>query len=132
MPRQVVSKKDIAAAAAASTDDVSNYGAVTPRSVQVQKPDGYFDRFLKYIPTEIVVVYVTIINGMDDGANAIALWVVYGLCQIAVPIFLWAIGVRKKKQLFISFLSFFFWAASYGGPFHTIGRSKHLNVCPML
>ena len=47
---------------------------------------------------------------------------VYGLCQISVPIFLWKIGVRKRKQLFISFLSFYFWAVAYGGPFHTIGE----------
>ena len=130
MTRQVISKKDVAAAAA----DANNYGTtaaeessvlVQPRNVQVQKPDGYFDRFLKYIPCEILVVYVTICGMLGENANAIALFVVYGLCQISVPIFLWKIGVRKRKQLFISFLSFYFWAVAYGGPFHTIGE---LNI----
>ena len=53
------------------------------------------------------------------GVAAIALWAVYGLCQMSVPIFLWKIGVRKRKQLFISFLSFYFWAVAYGPLIHS-------------
>ena len=127
MTRQVISKKDVAAGATAAAAD-NNYGAeessvlVQTRNVQVQKPDGYFDRFLKYIPAEIIVFYVTICGMLGENANAIALWIVYCLCQVSTPIFLWKIGVRKRKQLFISFLSFYFWAVAYGGPFHTISE----------
>ena len=78
MTRQVISKKDVAAGATAAADN--NYGAeessvlVQPRNVQVQKPDGYFDRFLKYIPSELIVVYVTICGMLGENANAIVLF----------------------------------------------------------
>lgn len=129
MTRQVISKKDAAANNYGTTAAEESSVLVQPRNVQVQKPDGYFDRFLKYIPSEIIVVYVTICGMLGENANTIALWIIYGLCQISVPIFLWKIGVRKRKQLFISFLSFYFWAVAYGGPFNTIGE---LNVCVIM
>ena len=119
MTRQVISKKDVSAA---SSVDAESTVLVKPRNAQVQKPDSYFDRFLKYIPSEVIVVYVTICGMLGDSPNVVALWVIYGLCQVAVPVFLWKIGVKKRKQLIISFVSFYFWAVAYGGPFRTIGK----------
>ena len=101
MTRQVISKKDVAAGATAAAN---NYGAeessmlIQPRNVQVQKPDGYFDRFLKYIPSEIIVVYVTICGMLGENANAIALWIIYALSQISVPIW------REEEEATVHFV----------------------------
>mmetsp|Transcript_15946 Transcript_15946/g.34663 ORF Transcript_15946/g.34663 Transcript_15946/m.34663 type:complete len:153 (-) Transcript_15946:164-622(-) len=119
MTRQVITKKDIEEEKIASaTEDTV---LVQPRKIAVQKPDGYLDRFLKYIPSEVIVMYITICGALGDKANPVLLWVAYGLCQLGTPLFLWRVGnVTKRKQLFISTLAFYFWAVAYGGPFHTI------------
>ena len=118
MTRQVITKKDIEEQKQAVSEDTA---LVRPRTTTILKPDGYLDRFLKYIPSEVIVVYVSICSALGENANPIFLWVAYGLCQVGVPLFLWkGAGVTKRKQLFISTLSFYFWAVAYGGPFSTV------------
>lgn len=90
-------------------------------SEAAEKPDGYLDRFLKYIPTEVIVIYLTVMRLLPDDAETFWPWVVYGVCQALTPIILYALeDVKKWKQLVFSTVSFFFWAAATPGPFADI------------
>jgi hypothetical protein len=89
------------------------------------KIDGYFDRLLKYIPADVVGLWLTgsgLIQGQaDHGARIGLLWLLFvaGL----VFSFFWT---RKQtqagsriawRQIFLSCGSFVVWVFAIGGPF---------------
>jgi hypothetical protein len=90
------------------------------------KMDGYFDRLLKYIPSDVVGVWLTgsgLIKGeVDDGSRVGLLWLLFvaGL----VLSFFWT---RKQtheagkpiewRQVLLSCGSFLVWVFAIGGPF---------------
>jgi hypothetical protein len=85
-------------------------------------PDGYGSRVLKYIPAEVVTVYIAVqgvINAADPaGPNATLLWVAFGILLVLTPVYLWRImHVTKSLQLVISTIAFAVWVFSLGGPF---------------
>jgi len=87
------------------------------------RPDDYGARLLKYIPAEIVAVYLTLDRIANSATGQLpiepTLWTVFLILVIATPLFLWRVtNVRKGSQLAISTASFAVWVFAMGGPFY--------------
>ena len=89
--------------------------------------DVYKDRLVKYIPADIVAVYVTL-SGIvraagDQVAQATLQWGVFGVILILTPFYLRRVtsirGAKTPiKQIVVSTLAFIVWAIALpGGPF---------------
>jgi hypothetical protein len=91
-------------------------GSATPA------PDDYSSRLVKYIPAEVITLYVTlntIILGTGDD-HQLLLWSVALFGMIATPIYLYRIGgVRDLRQLGVSTGAYVVWVFALGGPFTT-------------
>ena len=75
-------------------------------------PDSYADRLIKYIPSDIVVLYV-FINGvlMDKPPNEAMNWIVFLLLFGATGLYLYRVqGVRTPLQILASMIAFALWA----------------------
>ena len=94
----------------------------------VNKADTYLSRVLKYIPSEIVMAYLSIdgvlrscynVNVWADRQMLLRLlWGVSAVLTILTPLWLWRVmGVRRRPQLIISTLSVPVWLFALGGPF---------------
>ena len=94
----------------------------------VNRADSYMSRVLKYIPSEIVVAYISI-DGMlrtcynpnvwaDRQMLFKLLWIVSAILTVLTPLWLWRVmRVRRLSQLFISTISVPVWLFALGGPF---------------
>ena len=99
------------------------------------KIDGYFDRLLKYIPADVVGLWLTgsgLIKTSPDNLSRVGLlWLLFVLGLIFS--FLWT---RKQtaesqkpiawRQIFLSCGSFFVWVFAIGGPFAELTFYKPL------
>ncbi len=127
MGRTVISKQDLEKVKNIQTDvlggDVKTLGFKSKVDVPVE-PDKYMLRLLKYIPTEIIALYVTLeaivhsLTPVDLGLY----WIIFIFCFAATPLYLW----RKEKvykilQLTISTIAFLVWVFTMGGPFISLG-----------
>ena len=94
----------------------------------INKADTYLSRVLKYIPSEIVMAYLSIdgvlrscynVNVWADRQMLLRLlWGVSAVLTILTPLWLWRVmGVRRRPQLIISTLSVPVWLFALGGPF---------------
>ena len=111
MSRSIITQSDIAANAAAR----SGVSAALA-------PDGYGSRVLKYIPAEVVAVYIAVQGAIDaaepTGPNETLLWIAFGILLVLTPVYLWRVAhVTKTLQLVIATISFAVWVFSLGGPF---------------
>ena len=82
--------------------------------------DKYKDRLLKYIPGEVVALYVTLTGIAATAANAPHWlgWAIFAVGVVATWVYLrFALDVRDRLQQFISTLSFCIWVFALGGPF---------------
>ncbi len=95
--------------------------AGSPGAVPVGiSPDTYRERLLKYIPAEIVVVYVAVygiayaLAAADPLFPLAARWIlIAGI--VATPLYLWEAGhVTDRVQLIISTFGFVLWAFALG------------------
>lgn len=90
---------------------------------EVPRPDSYMERLLKYIPTEVVGVYLTLLGIIKTSADKLPvqtwLWVLFFIGLVGTPLYLWWVAsVTKKIQLAISTIAFLVWVfATGGGPF---------------
>ncbi len=83
-------------------------------------PDTYRERLIKYIPVEVIVLFVAAygtgyaVLGTDPLFSRIALWIVLaGL--VGTPFYLWRAGqVTDLVQLLISTLGFVVWVFALG------------------
>jgi hypothetical protein len=94
----------------------------------VNRADTYMSRVLKYIPSEIVMAYISI-DGMlrtcynpdlwaDRQMLLKLLWIVSAILTVLTPLWLWRVmRVRRLSQLFISTISVPVWLFALGGPF---------------
>lgn len=90
-------------------------------------PDDYKMKVIKYIPTEIVTVYVTlegIIRASSQAPNGVY-WMVFIILLILTPIYMWRITNQADQkpawdQIIVAFFSFIIWAMALGGPFATL------------
>jgi hypothetical protein len=88
-----------------------------------EPPDGYRDRLMKYIPAEVVTLYVglTTLVSTAKATPHLLYWVAFVVCLIGTPFYLWRIQkVTSAVQLIISTLGFVVWASVMGEPFTSI------------
>jgi len=89
-------------------------------SPPIRSADSYADRLLKYIPSEVIAVYLTvdaILKSATDMRIPV-LWVVFLVLLVATPFYLWRVAnIVKKDQIAISTLAFIVWVFAMGGPF---------------
>jgi hypothetical protein len=88
------------------------------------KPDGYLDRLLKYIPAEIIALYLGVTNVIPPplSAHVKALWIVTAISTICVPVYMYFSTEKTDHaplwpQIAISSVSFPLWVFAIGGPF---------------
>jgi hypothetical protein len=126
MGRQVIAEQDIlelseAGKASGMAGDIT---AATPAPALSKRlrPDDYQGRLLKYIPTEVVVVYVLLDGMLRSAAPGLPIpairWVVFFALPAGTWLYLQRVEkVSKLQQLLISTVAFAVWVFSLGGPF---------------
>ena len=83
--------------------------------------DSYLERVGKYVPAEIVAAYIALIGfaaNVPAASQRAALIVIFSVCLIATPLYLWRIGKSSKVKavhLAISSIAFVVWAFAAGG-----------------
>jgi len=102
---------------------------VTPTQLQASggadQVDGFFDRVVKYIPSDIVAAW-TALTGLVAGATAIpanrVLWILFAVMTVLT--YVWTLrqtalpGARPARtQAAIATVSFVVWVFALGGPF---------------
>lgn len=114
MPRSVISAADL-------RDASAEPGALTAGTKA--PADDYKDRLLKYIPAEVIALYVTltsVVEAIPDTPRWLP-WAIFGFGIFATWIYLWRVGkVTKRLQLAISVGAFVVWAFATGGPFEAL------------
>jgi hypothetical protein len=91
--------------------------------------DDYATRLLKYIPAEIITLYVTlegIVRASEASGNPHSyagwLWIIFLVGLVATPLYLSRVThVKNRKQILISTLSYVIWVLAVGQPFRTLG-----------
>jgi hypothetical protein len=95
-------------------------------AAQTTGVDDYLGRLVKYIPAEIVGFYLTAAGviplGQDKKPNLLALWVVFGLGFVLVPVYFWFATTRGGKppltcQIVFATIAYPVWVFAIGGPF---------------
>ena len=88
-----------------------------------EKSDSYSDRLMKYIPTEVIALYLTfdtIIRSSSGGSTSSNLiyWIIFFFCFIGTILyFIRMEKVRSVVQIIISVGAFAVWVFALGGPF---------------
>ncbi len=88
-------------------------------------PDDYLGRLAKYIPAEIVGLYIGMVAAAPAGHPKIGtiLWVIFGLNFVLVPIYMFIVTSRETgkgplwPQIVLATIAFPVWAFAMGGPF---------------
>jgi hypothetical protein len=144
--RQIISKRDIerlqesliAVEMAAAPQGGGFRDAPAPLSVAAPKDhvsdlraqvqaghDTYSERLVKYIPTEVIALYLTLLGILSTSPHRDSKqlgWIIFGFCLSGTPLYLWKITqVRKVSQLVLSTSGFCIWAFSLGSPFSLYG-----------
>ncbi len=131
MPRRVMAPVKVRASGTGA-------GAATEKATSVStQGDSYLARLVKYIPSEIITVYVLAAGfiGMNVPGSTTSngrfmldqqqQFLVFAGFLVATPIYT-AIATRKQGlppatgQIVISIISFAAWAFALGGPFETL------------
>lgn len=99
-------------------------------SVSTNTPDGYRDRLLKYIPAEIVAIYLallSLIKTSDPQTTPVITveWTIFLIVLIvSVPWQRRIMKISKWQQVMIGTIAFVFWAMSLGDPFNTSWKAS--------
>jgi hypothetical protein len=124
MSRTIITAHDIRLAANAKAQAVPQIaGATEQQSPPPQLPDDYRTKLLKYIPGEVVSLYVFLeavikTSGQSPNQAQGPYWFIFVVCLIFTPLYLWKIGkIHKILQLLISTVAFGIWIFALGGPF---------------
>lgn len=92
------------------------------------KLDGYFDKLIKYIPTEIVGAWIAI-TGLIKGANNIPintiLWILFIIFTGLTAVYILKQTFEPEKplaikQIILSTIAFIVWVFALGEPFNTL------------
>lgn len=92
----------------------------TPGKFGHSTPDGYTTRLLKYVPAEVVALFVTLdaLVRSSSEVSLAAYWGIFLFCLVGTYLYLWRVAkVRKQAQLLISTIAFAVWVFALGGPF---------------
>jgi hypothetical protein len=121
MGRTVISRKDLRRLelkAAGETTEAEGKGPATPG--QLPEVDKYTSRLLKYIPAEVLVLYLTL-DAIIRSSGKISLagyWAIFILGIFGTYLYLWRVErVQKQLQLLISVGAYCIWVFTLGGPF---------------
>lgn len=101
-----------------------------------QPPDGYFDKIVKSIPSQVIGFYTAAIValggavGQTVAANKATaanpkLWIPFVLGLILTPLLTWKQTLEPNKppayiQIIVATISFVVWAFATGGPFTSL------------
>ncbi|WP_340110989.1 hypothetical protein [Maribellus mangrovi] len=92
-------------------------------SKPTEKEDTYSDRLMKYIPAEIIALYLTfdtIIRSAQTQPDSIGVinWIIFFFCFLAIILVLVKKdNVKSLVQISISLGAFIVWIFALGGPF---------------
>lgn len=86
------------------------------------KPDDYWARLIKYIPSEVVALYITLYGissaAREDIAFEIITWLIFVIGILGTILYLWRVAkVTDWAQIMISTAAFVVWVFALGGPF---------------
>lgn len=92
------------------------------------KLDGYFDKLLKYIPTEIVGGWIAITGVIKSASNIPAntiLWILFIIFTVLTAVYILKQTSEPKKplaikQTSISTVAFIVWVFALGQPFDSL------------
>ena len=107
-----------------------NRGVVGERmgavGVLAEEPkDEYGKKLMKFIPGEIVVLYMALINILFLAKNQdlpfdLISWIIFGVGIVGTAVYIWnGSGTRNEKKInvIISVIAFVIWVYTLGGPF---------------
>lgn len=87
-------------------------------------PDDFLGRLAKYVPTEIVGLYLAASNAVPSGdhGHPTLLWSIFAACFVLTPIYMrFATNDPTKGplwlQVVLATVAFPFWVFAIGGPF---------------
>jgi hypothetical protein len=93
-------------------------------SADAAAPDNYIARLAKYIPAEIIALYLGVANviPVTDSSYHLALWIVAGTTALCTPVYMYLATREAGKptlwsQIVISSIAFPIWVFAIGGPF---------------
>jgi hypothetical protein len=129
MGRTVVTEADIERELKLSRDQAvrtAEAGAVAASPAPApQKPDEYRDRLIKYIPGDIVAIYLSILalikTANPDKTPIIKIeWIIFAIILVvSIPWQTRVMKIDKWQQVAIGTVAFVIWAVSLGDPFAT-------------
>jgi len=132
MPRTVITPSDVAKMQQDTVVDDTTLrlkaDEIKELKTDIPKPDEYLSRLIKYIPTEIIALFVFIHPLLPTNDPDIQLynWVLFFFCVIVTPFYLYRLQkVIKATQLTISTLACVIWVFAIGGPFAYWGWYKN-------
>jgi uncharacterized membrane protein YfcA len=87
--------------------------------------DGYFDKVIKYIPSDIVAAWTGVLSFLDVDKEFTALWIAFVIGLVLT--YFWTIKQTSEEnkppainQALISTGAFGIWVCALGGPFKSI------------
>ncbi len=122
MAREVITKEDVEDF---ETKKNSEGGLASGTKKELPVVDEYRDRLIKYIPAEIVTLYlfvntvlVAAVDQIPRTTLDILQWCVFGIMLILTFLYQrFTLNIIKKAQLLIGIISFAIWVFTLGGPF---------------
>jgi hypothetical protein len=89
------------------------------------KPDDYLTRIIKYIPSEVVALYITLQASVSAARAEIPYelisWLIFAVGVLGTVLYLWRVeNVNDKLQISISTGAFVAWVFALGGPFSNL------------
>ena len=91
-----------------------------PPPLEQKEPDKYTSRLLKYIPAEVIALYLTLdaLIRTSEQLPISVYWIVFVVCLVLTYFYLHRVEkVDKNIQLLISVVAFCVWVFAIGGPF---------------
>jgi hypothetical protein len=103
-------------------------------------PDTYFDKVVKYIPSDIVAAWTAATGLIKSAANVptnTVLWICFAVGILLTAAWTWrqtniANQPPAKKQILISTIAFGVWVFALGAPFDALGWYRPLYASLLL
>jgi hypothetical protein len=136
MSRNIITEHDIRMARAEAGAVPGTLDALGRKLSRPEKVDDYKTKLMKYIPAEVIGLYVAlegIVKSSATDGRQEAYWFIFVVGLIVTPLYLWRIGkVDKSVQLLISTLAFAVWVFALGGPFESLDWYRSHRLYPAL
>jgi hypothetical protein len=99
---------------------ITSRSNANPQLEGTPAPDRYRDRLFKYIPGEVITLYLGLsaIVAAAENSSGFMPWLIFLVGLIGTPFYLrFMQEVRSAVQLGVSTLAFVVWVFALGGPF---------------